>query len=54
MVFLFILVPVILVSGIAIYLERKSGMTPPDLTEHATKIGEAYKISDINKYSSGS
>ncbi|MBW3112384.1 MULTISPECIES: hypothetical protein [Bacillaceae] len=51
MVFLFILVPVILVAGIAIYLEKKSGMTPPDLTQHATKIGEAYKHSDVNKNS---
>ncbi|MEI2664151.1 hypothetical protein B0G93_102369 [Bacillus sp. V-88] len=54
MIWLFILIPIILVAGIAIYLEKKSGMTPPDLTEQAMKIDEADKNNNVYKNSGGS
>ena len=54
MIWLFLMGPIILVSGIAIYLEKKSGMTPPDLTEHAMKIDEADKNANMHKNSGGS
>ncbi|WP_179884975.1 hypothetical protein [Bacillus sp. AFS015802] len=54
MIWLFILIPIMVVAGIAIYLEKKSGMTPPEVTEHASKIDEAYKNNNANKNSGGS
>lgn len=54
MIWLFILIPIILVAGMAIYFEKKSGMTSPDLTEHAMKIDEADKNNNVNKNSGGS
>jgi hypothetical protein len=54
LIWLFILIPIILVVSIAIYYERKSGMTPPDLSEHAMKIDEVNKVSKMNNHSSGS
>ncbi|MDT9025535.1 hypothetical protein RSX31_11195 [Rossellomorea sp. YC4-1] len=49
-----IITTIILVASIAIYYERKSGMTPPDLSEHAMKIDEVDKISKMNKNSGSS
>jgi hypothetical protein len=54
LIWLFILIPIILVVSIAIYYERKSGMTPPDLSEQAMKIDEVNKVSKMNNHSSGS
>ena len=40
MIWLYILIPVVILGGIAIYFEKKSGATPPDERKIAEKIEE--------------
>lgn len=39
MIWVYILTPVLVLAGIALYLDRKSGMTPPD-ESHKAKMKE--------------
>ena len=40
MIWIYVFLPVILLSGIAIYLEKRSGMTPPDENKKVEKLEE--------------
>lgn len=40
MIWLYFLVPIGIIGGIAIYFEKKSGMTAPDENKQAEKVGE--------------
>jgi hypothetical protein len=40
MIWLYIFLPVIILGGIAIYFEKKSGATPPDVSTLTNKIEE--------------
>lgn len=48
MIWLFFLIPVVIIGGIAIYFEKKSGMTPPDENNQAEKLGEVINQNSIN------
>lgn len=40
MIWLYLLIPVVIIGGIAIYYEKKTGMTIPDENIQAAKLGE--------------
>ena len=40
MIWLYILIPVVIIGGIAVYFEKKSGMIPPDENIQSEKLGE--------------
>ena len=40
MIWLYMLIPIVLIGGIAVYFEKKSGMIPPDENKQAEKLGE--------------
>ncbi|MGM7721575.1 hypothetical protein [uncultured Metabacillus sp.] len=48
MIWLYMLIPVVIIGGIAVYFERKSGMTPPDETIQDEKLGEILNQNGIN------
>ncbi|WP_157951014.1 hypothetical protein [Peribacillus acanthi] len=48
MIWIYILTPVIIIAGIAIYFEKKSGMTPPDENIQAEKLGEVINQNAIH------
>ena len=48
MIWLYILIPVFIIGGIAIYFEKKSGMIPPDENKQAEKLGEVLIQKDSN------
>jgi uncharacterized membrane protein len=50
MIWLFILIPIIVVSAIAIYFDKKSGMKMPDSSENAMKVDQAEKQNRLNTY----
>jgi uncharacterized membrane protein len=50
MIWLFILIPIIVVSAIAIYFAKKSGMKMPDSSENAKKVDQAEKQNRLNTY----
>ena len=52
MIWLYFLIPVVVIGGIAIYFEKKSGMTPPVESKQRDKLAEVKKQNSIN-YSSG-
>ena len=52
MIWLYFLIPVVVIGGIAIYFEKKSGMTPPEESKQRDKLAEVKKQNSIN-YSSG-
>ena len=39
MIWLYLLIPVVIIGGFAIYYEKKSGMTIPDENIQAEKLG---------------
>ena len=39
MIWLYLMIPVVIIGGIAIYYEKKSGMTIPDENIQAEKLG---------------
>lgn len=47
-IWLYLLIPVVIIGGIAVYLEKKSGMTPPD-----EKLGEIFNQNGINSNGTG-
>ncbi|MBO1514176.1 hypothetical protein [Metabacillus bambusae] len=48
MIWLYFLIPVVIIGGIAIYFEKKSGMTPPDENKQAEKLGEVINLKGNN------
>ncbi|WP_163102189.1 hypothetical protein [Peribacillus alkalitolerans] len=48
MIWLYFLIPVVIIGGIAIYFEKKSGMTPPDENIQAEKLGEVINQNTYN------
>ncbi|WP_165970958.1 hypothetical protein [Peribacillus frigoritolerans] len=48
MIWLYLLTPVVILGGIAIYLEKKSGSTPPDEKIQDEKLGEVINQNGIN------
>ena len=48
MIWLYILTPVVLLGGIAVYFDRKSGSIPPDETVQDEKLGEVYSQNGMN------
>ena len=48
MIWLFILIPVLIIGAIAIYFEKKSGMTPPNENIQDEKLGEVINQNGIN------
>ncbi|MCH6265893.1 MULTISPECIES: hypothetical protein [Neobacillus] len=50
MIWLYIFLPVIVLGGIAVYFDKKSGMTPPDEGEKAGKIKEYPPEHGMNSY----
>ncbi|QNF29859.1 MULTISPECIES: hypothetical protein [Metabacillus] len=53
MIWLYLLIPVVILGGIAVYFEKKSGMTPPDENNQAEKLGEVITQNGINSYGTG-
>ena len=50
MVWLYLFIPVVIIGGIAVYFEKKSGMTPPDENIQAEKLGEVINQNRINSH----
>ncbi|MEQ2528390.1 hypothetical protein WMO40_17020 [Bacillaceae bacterium CLA-AA-H227] len=50
MIWLYISIPVVIIGGIAIYFEKKSGMAPPDESKQAEKLGEVIKENRTNHW----
>ncbi|WP_449620428.1 hypothetical protein [Robertmurraya sp. Marseille-Q9965] len=50
MIWFCILIPVVIIGGIVIYFEKKSGMVPPDESKQAEKLGEVIKENRINHW----
>ncbi|MBM7602651.1 hypothetical protein JOC75_000621 [Metabacillus crassostreae] len=48
MIWLFLLIPVVIIGSIAVYFEKKSGMTQPDENKQADQLGEVLKHNQIN------
>lgn len=48
MFWLFLLMPVAIIGSIAVYFEKKSGMTQPDENKQADQLGEVLKHNQIN------
>lgn len=48
MIWLFLLIPVVVIGSIAVYFEKKSGITQPDETKQADHLGEVLKHNQIN------
>lgn len=48
MIWLYLLIPVAIIGGIAVYFEKKSGMTQPDENKQADNLGEVLKHNRIN------
>ncbi|KKI88918.1 hypothetical protein WQ54_28775 [Bacillus sp. SA1-12] len=48
MIWLYLLIPIVIIGGIAVYLEKRSGMTPPDENIQAEKLGEVLNQNGIN------
>jgi hypothetical protein len=48
MIWLYILLPVFIIGGIAIYFEKKSGMSLPDENIQDEKLGEVSNQNGIN------
>ncbi len=48
MIWLYIFIPVVIIGGIAVYLEKKSGMTPADENIQDEKLGEVISQNGIN------
>ncbi|MBD1383118.1 hypothetical protein [Metabacillus arenae] len=53
MIWLYILIPVVIIGGIAVYFEKKSGMATPDESEQAEQLGEVIKQNGMNSNGSG-
>ncbi|CAM4031092.1 hypothetical protein [Mesobacillus zeae] len=53
MIWLYMLIPVFIVGGIAIYFEKKSGMTTPDEHKQAEMLGEVTQQNGINTSGAG-
>lgn len=52
-IWLYLLIPVVIIGGIAVYLEKKSGMTPPDENIQDEKLGEIFNQNGINSNGTG-
>lgn len=48
MIWLYILIAVIILGAVAVYFDKKSGMTPPDETIQDEKLGEIINQNGIN------
>ncbi|MFY0758850.1 hypothetical protein AB1K32_08230 [Metabacillus dongyingensis] len=48
MIWLYLLIPVVLLGGIAVYLEKRSGTIPPDENIQGEKLGEVITQNGIN------
>lgn len=48
MIWLYLLIPVVILGGIAIYFDKRSGMTPPDENFQDEKLGEVINQNGIN------
>ncbi|WP_175639037.1 hypothetical protein [Metabacillus schmidteae] len=48
MIWLYLLIPVVILGGIAIYFDKRSGMTPPDEHIQDEKLGEVINQNGIN------
>lgn len=50
MIWIYILIPVVIIGGIAIYFEKKSGMVSPNENKQAEKLGEVIKENCTNHW----
>ncbi|MCM3164366.1 MULTISPECIES: hypothetical protein [Bacillaceae] len=48
MIWLYFLVPIVIIGGITVYFEKKSGMTKPNENKQADNLGEVLKHNRIN------
>ncbi len=48
MIWLYFLLPVVIIGGIAVYFEKKSGMTQPDENKQSEILGEVLNQNQIN------
>lgn len=53
MIWLYMLIPVFIIGGIAIYFEKKSGMTTPNELKQAEMLGEVTQQNGINTSGAG-
>jgi|GEM_PF-1378114 len=53
MIWIYILIPVVIIGGIAVYFEKKSGMIPPDENNQAEKLGEITTQNRMNSNGPG-
>jgi len=47
-IWLYFLVPIVIIGGITVYFEKKSGMTKPNENKQADNLGEVLKHNRIN------
>ncbi|WP_175989464.1 hypothetical protein [Bacillus sp. Marseille-Q1617] len=50
MIWLYFIIPILTVAGVAIYFDKKSGMKMPDSSENAMKKDQAEKQTRVNTY----
>lgn len=48
MIFLLLFAPIVIVVGLVLYFEKKSGMTTPDENKQAEKLGEVVHYNRVN------
>ncbi|MFC0273739.1 hypothetical protein ACFFIX_20340 [Metabacillus herbersteinensis] len=53
MIWIYILIPVVIIGGIAVYFEKKSGMTTPNENKQADNLGKVLQHNQVNHYGSG-
>jgi hypothetical protein len=53
MIWLYFLIPVLIICAIAVYFEKKSWMVPPDENNQAEKTNEVNKQNGINSNGTG-
>ncbi|APH06061.1 hypothetical protein [Bacillus weihaiensis] len=54
MIWLYFFIPLIIIGGIAVYFEKRSGMTKPNEDKQADHLGEVQRHNRMNIHQEGS
>lgn len=53
MIWLYLLIPIVVIGGIAVYFEKKAGMIPPDENKQIDQLAEVTKQNGIHSNGGG-